>query len=70
MTKASTDAATTPARPPFDLAALEAWMRLHVDGFYGRIALKQYEGGQSNPTYLLRTDAERYVMRCKPAPAA
>jgi aminoglycoside phosphotransferase (APT) family kinase protein len=69
MTQASTEKATTP-RAPFDLAALEAWMRSHVDGFSGHITPKQYEGGQSNPTYLLSTGAERYVMRSKPAPAA
>jgi len=70
MTQVSTDKATTPATAPFDLAALEAWMRSHVDGSSGRITLKQYEGGQSNPTYLLSTGEDRYVMRSKPAPAA
>ena len=53
-----------------DTAALEAWLAPRIDGFRGPIEVSQFKGGQSNPTYLLRTPAAAYVMRAKPGPAA
>lgn len=50
----------------FDVAALESYMREHIDGFQGPLAARQFKGGQSNPTYLLETPARKYVMRRKP----
>jgi aminoglycoside phosphotransferase (APT) family kinase protein len=50
----------------FDVGRLEAYMREHIEGFAGPIALKQFKGGQSNPTYLIETPARRYVLRRKP----
>ena len=35
-----------------------------------RDEVKQFHGGQSNPTYLLSTPARRYVLRSKPGPVA
>ena len=32
--------------------------------------MQQFQGGQSNPTYLLSTSTAKYVMRSKPGPAA
>ncbi|MBL8324113.1 MAG: phosphotransferase family protein [Rubrivivax sp.] len=54
----------------FDMAALEAWMRTHVAGFAGPLAVQQFKGGQSNPTYKLSTPQRHYVMRSKPGPVA
>ncbi|MDH3733216.1 MAG: phosphotransferase [Gemmatimonadota bacterium] len=34
--------------------------------FRGGVAVQQYQGGQSNPTYLLETPHRRYVLRKKP----
>jgi len=51
----------------FDTAALEAWMREHVAGFAGPLAVEQFRGGQSNPTFKLTTPGRNYVMRRKPA---
>jgi aminoglycoside phosphotransferase (APT) family kinase protein len=48
------------------LARLEGWMRDHIDGFHGPLAAEQFEGGQSNPTYKLRSGAGSYVLRRKP----
>jgi aminoglycoside phosphotransferase (APT) family kinase protein len=53
-----------------DVDALTAWLAQHVEGFAGPLTLEQFKGGQSNPTFRLSTLAKRYVMRCKPAPAA
>lgn len=50
----------------FDEAALAAWMADHVEGFAGPLTVRQFKGGQSNPTYELTTPRQKYVMRRKP----
>jgi aminoglycoside phosphotransferase (APT) family kinase protein len=50
----------------FDAGRLEAWLKGHVAGFSGPLGVRQFKGGQSNPTYLLDTPAQRYVLRRKP----
>ncbi len=49
-----------------DSARLEHYLTAHVKGFAGPLTVKQFKGGQSNPTYLLETPARRYVLRRKP----
>src|SRR5512139_747888 len=49
-----------------DLANLQSYLTAHVNGFAGPLTVKQFKGGQSNPTYLLETPARRYVLRRKP----
>ena len=50
----------------FDLSALETWMRSHVEDFVGGLRVSQFNGGQSNPTYLLCAGERRWVLRRKP----
>ena len=50
----------------FDVEALEEYMRSHVEGFEGPLTVRQFKGGQSNPTYLLASSSGRYVLRRKP----
>ncbi len=50
----------------FDVARLEAYLRAQVQGFSGPVAVSQFKGGQSNPTYLVETPDRRYVLRRKP----
>src|SRR6478736_587608 len=50
----------------FDVGRLESYLRDHVEGFAGPITVRQFKGGQSNPTYLVQTPARRYVLRRKP----
>jgi aminoglycoside phosphotransferase (APT) family kinase protein len=50
----------------FDAARLESYLRGQVQGFAGPITLRQFKGGQSNPTYLVETPQRRYVLRRKP----
>ena len=51
----------------FDVASLERWMESHVDGYSGPLAVSQFKGGQSNPTYRLDTPSGRaFVLRRKP----
>jgi aminoglycoside phosphotransferase (APT) family kinase protein len=49
-----------------DRGPLEEYMRSHVEGFHGPLTVKQFRGGQSNPTYLLESPSGRYVLRRKP----
>jgi aminoglycoside phosphotransferase (APT) family kinase protein len=41
-------------------------MREHVEGFRGPLAVEQFKGGQSNPTFKLVAGGRTYVMRRKP----
>lgn len=50
----------------FDEAALEAWMKTSVAGYAGPLEVRQFKGGQSNPTYQLITPGKKYVLRRKP----
>lgn len=50
----------------FDIGALEAYMRENVAGFSGPLDVAQFKGGQSNPTFKLKTPGKDYVMRRKP----
>jgi aminoglycoside phosphotransferase (APT) family kinase protein len=49
-----------------DEAALAGWMAAQVPGFRGPLRIDQFAGGQSNPTYRLRTPEASYVLRRKP----
>ena len=49
-----------------DVAKLEGWLNEHVPGYCGPVAIEQFKGGQSNPTYKLRTPDRDYVVRRKP----
>jgi len=50
----------------FDEAALLRWLQANVEGFQGPLEVREFKGGQSNPTYQLVTPGQRYVMRRKP----
>ena len=71
MTQTRAEQAFTGAKPVddrlrFDEAALARWMATHVEGFEGPIEVSQFKGGQSNPTYLVRSANRDYVLRRKP----
>ncbi len=64
-----------PARPEiadvlaahrFDERALEEYLVGHVEGFAGPLTVRQFRGGQSNPTYHLGAGGKEYVLRRKP----
>src|SRR5438874_660795 len=50
----------------FDSARLTAYLAVRLPGFAAPLAVRQFKGGQSNPTYLIETPARRYVLRRKP----
>ena len=49
-----------------DERRLDEYLGDVVADYAGPLAVRQFEGGQSNPTYLLSTPARRYVLRRKP----
>jgi aminoglycoside phosphotransferase (APT) family kinase protein len=54
------------ARYRLDEAALDRWMADHVEDYAGPLTIRQFKGGQSNPTYELVTPGAAYVLRRKP----
>ncbi len=49
-----------------DRAVLERYLADHVEGVRAPLEIRQFEGGQSNPTYLLHTADRDYVLRKQP----
>ncbi len=75
MTMASPPANAPPVRDVvpahwFDPAPLEAWLTREVEDFGTGMRVQQFQGGASNPTFLLTTQAAKgerlYVLRKKP----
>jgi aminoglycoside phosphotransferase (APT) family kinase protein len=58
----------TPVRPAhrFDEAALSAYLARHLPQLARGLEVAQFEGGQSNPTFLLSAGGARAVLRKKP----
>ena len=58
----------TPVRPghEIDTAALERFLSLRLGDLRPPLEIRQFEGGQSNPTYFLSTPGRDYVLRKKP----
>src|SRR5262245_2017327 len=50
----------------FDVAALERYLAERIPGFRGPLDVRQFRGGQSNPTYHLAAGGRDYVLRRKP----
>src|SRR5580704_17487643 len=50
----------------FEEVRLADCMKANVAGFEGPREVRQFKGGQSNPTYQLITPGKKYVMRRKP----
>ena len=50
----------------FDVQALDRYLAQHLPGYAGTPEIKQFEGGQSNPTFLMTSGDRRYVLRKKP----
>lgn len=52
----------------FDVDKLDAYLTANIPGFGSGLVVKQFQGGASNPTFLLATDGgdKLYVLRKKP----
>lgn len=59
---------TTPVRAAhrFDESRLARYLKDRLEGFDGPLSVRQFSGGQSNPTFLLSTPDRRCVLRKKP----
>ena len=53
-------------RHQIDEGKLAAWLKANVEGYEGPLEVRQFKGGQSNPTYQLVTPNKKYVLRRKP----
>ena len=60
------DASTVSAGAPFNEGALRDWLAENVPGFSGNLTVRQFQGGQSNPTFLLEHDNGPLVLRKRP----
>ena len=49
-----------------DEAALWKYLQQHLADFAAPAQLRQFQGGQSNPTYLIQTPTRKFVLRKKP----
>ena len=49
-----------------DDTRLDAYLAAQLPDYRGPLGVRQFKGGQSNPTYLVETPARRYVLRRKP----
>ncbi|MBW2427773.1 MAG: phosphotransferase [Deltaproteobacteria bacterium] len=63
-----TCAKLTPVRDAhrFDENALDEYLKINLEEYSGPPKVQQFEGGQSNPTFLLIAGAKEYVLRKKP----
>ena len=50
----------------FDLKVLNSYLQEHCPEIDEIIEYKQFKGGQSNPSYLLKSISKSYVLRRKP----
>jgi aminoglycoside phosphotransferase (APT) family kinase protein len=59
---------TTPVSDPtfVDEASLQRYLSAHLAGFKGPLLAEKFAGGQSNPTFRIKTPDKSYVLRRKP----
>lgn len=51
----------------FDTGPLADWLAANIDGYEGPLEIAQFQGGMSNPTFLITAgNGHRYVLRKKP----
>ncbi len=53
-----------------NLAALVPWLQPRLPGFDANVGVQRIDGGQSNPSWILRGTDQAWVLRAKPAPKA
>ena len=55
-----------PDKHRVDVNVLEAYLREHIPGLTGPLAVEQFRGGQSNPTFRVTAGRRRFALRRKP----
>src|SRR2546421_5428470 len=68
LDRQSTFSGTKDIAPGFalDIARMEESLAQHLQGFRPPLRVRQFKGGQSNPTYLLEMPGRRCVLRRRP----
>lgn len=70
MTEAALPVSEIAPSHQFDVKGLETYLAPRIDGFGKGLRAQQFQGGASNPTFLLTTETDngvrRFVMRKKP----
>lgn len=68
MSTAQDLGAETAVREGYEIdgARLAEYLRSRIEGWRGPLTVRQFAGGQSNPTYLLTAGDREYVLRRKP----
>jgi aminoglycoside phosphotransferase (APT) family kinase protein len=66
MAKIETGIQEVDPRHRLDVDALESYLRTHLEDFEGVLRVRQFKGGQSNPTYHLSDGHGEWVLRRKP----
>ena len=56
----------SPPPHPYGMDRLLDYLSRHVEGFCGPATLRLFQGGQSNPTFLIESALKSYVLRRKP----
>ena len=51
----------------FDVKKLESYLAERIEGFQTPLEVRQFKGGQSNPTYQLVTPNRKYVLQAQAA---
>lgn len=49
-----------------DTDAVDRYLKAHLPGYAGPLEVTKFQGGQSNPTFLLKTPGHNFVLRRKP----
>ncbi len=49
-----------------DQVRLQAYLQQNIEGYAGPMKIQQFQGGQSNLTYLIETPSKKYVLRRQP----
>ncbi len=57
---------TVPERLAIDVGAVAQFCAEKIPDFKGPLEVRKFKGGQSNPTYLLKTPTRAFVLRRKP----
>ena len=60
------DLAAPLAAHQIDSATLAAYLKGHIPGFGDACTIQQFRGGPSNPTFLIQTGSDSYVLRKQP----
>jgi aminoglycoside phosphotransferase (APT) family kinase protein len=60
------DVGAVAERHRFDEQSLARYLEQHLDGYRGPLTVRQFAGGQSNPTFYLTEGERRLVLRKKP----